>query len=70
MFDLLFSQRGVAFGAGYADVNAQLPILKALLVLAGVVGALCLVTIRLRSWRPLLGAVAALVGVALLVWAY
>jgi uncharacterized membrane protein (UPF0182 family) len=66
MFDLLFSQRGVAFGAGYTDVNAQLPILKALLVLAGGVAALCLVTIRLRSWRPLLGGVAALVGVALL----
>ncbi|MBI2001262.1 MAG: UPF0182 family protein [candidate division NC10 bacterium] len=66
MFDLLFSQRGVAFGAGYTDVNAQLPILKALMVLAGVSAALCLVTIRLRSWRPLLGGVAALVGVAIL----
>jgi uncharacterized membrane protein (UPF0182 family) len=31
MFDLLFSRRGVAFGAGYSDVNAQLPILKALM---------------------------------------
>ncbi len=66
MFGLLFSQRGVAFGAGYTDVNAQLPILKALLVLAGVSAALCLVTIRLRSWRPLLGGVAALVGLAIL----
>ncbi len=66
MFDLLFSQRGVAFGAGYADVHAQLPVLKALMVLAGLVAALCLVTIRLRSWRPLLGGVAALVGVAIL----
>jgi len=66
MFDLLFSQRGVAFGAGYADVNAQLPILKALIVLAGLVALLCLVTIRLRSWRPLLGGVAALVGLAIL----
>jgi uncharacterized membrane protein (UPF0182 family) len=66
MFDLLFSQRGVAFGAGYTDVNAQLPILKALMVLAGVSAALCLVTIRLRSWRPLLGGVAALVGLAIL----
>src|SRR6185369_17584458 len=28
MFDLLFSQRGVAFGAGYADVHAQIPVLK------------------------------------------
>ncbi len=31
MFDLLFSQRGVAFGAGYADVHAQLPVLRALM---------------------------------------
>ena len=66
MFDLLFSQRGVAFGAWYTDVNAQLPILKALLVLAGVVAVLCLVTIRLRTWRPLGGGVAALVAVAFL----
>jgi uncharacterized membrane protein (UPF0182 family) len=66
MFGLLFSQRGVASGAGYTDVNAQLPILKALMVLAGVSAALCLVTIRLRSWRPLLGGVAALVSLAIL----
>ena len=66
MFDLLFSQRGVAFGAGYADVHAQLPVLKALVVLAGLVALLCLVTIRLRSWRLLLGSVAALVTVAIL----
>ncbi|HSC71925.1 MAG TPA: UPF0182 family protein [Candidatus Methylomirabilis sp.] len=66
MFDLLFSQRGVAFGAGYADVHAQLPVLKALMVLAVLAALLCLVTIRLRSWRPLLGGVAALVGVAIL----
>ena len=31
MFDLLFSHRGVAFGAGYADVHAQLPVLRALM---------------------------------------
>jgi uncharacterized protein len=66
MFDVLFSQRGVAFGAGYSDVHAQLPVLKALVVLAGVVAVLCLVTIRLRSWRLLLWSVAALVGVAIL----
>ena len=66
MFDLLFSERGVAFGAGYSDVHAQLPVLKALVVLAGVVAVLCLVTIRLRSWRPLLWSVAVLVGVAIL----
>ncbi len=54
MFDLLFSRRGVAFGAGYADVHAQLPVLKALVVMTGLVALLCFVTIRLSSWRPLL----------------
>jgi len=54
MFDLLFSRRGVAFGAGYADVHAQLPVLKALIALTGLLAVLCLVTIRLWSWRPLL----------------
>jgi uncharacterized membrane protein (UPF0182 family) len=66
MFDLLFSHRGVAFGAGYADVHAHLPVLKALMVLTGLVAVLCLVTIRLRSWRPLLWSLAALAGVAFL----
>ena len=66
MFDLLYSQRGVAFGAGYADVHAQLPILKVQALLAGLVAVLCLVTIRLRGWRPLLWSIAALVGVAIL----
>jgi len=66
MFDLLFSQRGVAFGAGYADVHAHLPVLWALLVLTGLSAVLCLVTIRLWSWRPLLWSLAALVGVAIL----
>jgi len=66
MFDLLFSERGVAFGAGYTDVNAQLPILKALLVLAVLLAFLCLITIRLRTWRPLLLGLAALVGVSFL----
>jgi uncharacterized protein len=66
MFDLLFSRRGVAFGAGYADLHAQLPVLKALVVLTGLAAVLCLVTIRLRSWRPLMWSVAALVGVMIL----
>jgi hypothetical protein len=66
MFGLLFSQRGVAFGAGYADVHAQLPVLKALMMLTGLVAVLGLLTIRLRSWRPLLWSLAALVGVAFL----
>ena len=52
MFDLLFSQRGVAFGTGYADVHAQLPVLKALMVLAVLAALLYLMTIRLRMAPP------------------
>lgn len=66
MFDLLFSQRGVAFGAGYTDVHAQLPILQVLMFLTGLVALLCLVAMRQRSWKLLLGGVTGLVAVALL----
>ena len=66
MFDLLFSQRSVAFGAGYSAVNAQLPVLKALVVVAVLIAIVCLVTIRLRSWGPLLWSAAALVGLSIL----
>jgi len=65
-FDVLFSQRGVVFGAGYTDVHAQLPLLTALMFLSGALAILCLVTIRLRTWRPLLGGVAAWAAVAIL----
>jgi len=65
-FDLLFAHNGVVFGAGYADVHARLPLLTAALALAGALALLCLVTIRLRTWRPLLGGVGALLLVGIL----
>jgi hypothetical protein len=46
MYDLLYSPRGVVFGAGYADVHATLPVLKLLLIL-------CVLTAGaffLRAW--------------------
>ncbi len=66
MYGLLYSQRAVAFGAGYADVNAQLPVLKALAVLSVVAALLALATGFTRSWRPFLGGVGALVALAIL----
>jgi uncharacterized membrane protein (UPF0182 family) len=66
MYDLLYSERGVAFGAGYADVNAQLPVLKALVVLSVVAALLAVATGFTRNWRPFLGGVGALVGLAIL----
>src|SRR3990172_2214682 len=49
-FDLLNSPRGVVSGASYTDVNAQLPALRILVVIAIVCAVLFLVNIRLRGW--------------------
>lgn len=49
-FDLLISPRGTVTGASYTDVNAQLPALRLLVVIAVVVTVLFLVNIRFRGW--------------------
>jgi uncharacterized membrane protein (UPF0182 family) len=49
-FDLLSSPRGVVAGASYTDVNAQLPALRILVVIAIVCAVLFLVNIRMRGW--------------------
>lgn len=53
-YDLLFSPRGVVFGAAYADVHASLPALRLLTVLAALAAVFCLTQIVRRGWRPLL----------------
>lgn len=47
---LVNSPRGVVSGASYTDVNAQLPALQLLAVVAVVCAVLFLVNIRLRGW--------------------
>lgn len=54
-FDLVYSTRGVAFGASYADVHAQLPALRLLLVLAALAAAGLLLNLRLKRSRLLWG---------------
>jgi uncharacterized membrane protein (UPF0182 family) len=49
-FDLLTSERGVVTGASYTDVNAHLPALRLLVVIAIVCAVLFLVNIRFRGW--------------------
>ena len=62
-FDLVYSPRGVAFGASYTDVHAELPALQAMFWLALLIAALLLANLRLRRlWLPLIG-----VGVWLIV---
>lgn len=49
-FDLLTSPRGVVAGASYTDVNAQLPALRILIVIAAACAVLFFVNIRMRGW--------------------
>ena len=55
-YDLLYSSRAVAYGAGYTDVNAKLPALNILMVITAVMLVLLLINIRVRTWRLLIGA--------------
>ncbi|MFB3818620.1 MAG: UPF0182 family protein [Candidatus Methylomirabilales bacterium] len=51
-WSLVVSPGGIVFGAGYTDVNAKLPALRVLAVLALVAAAVCLWQIRRRGIRP------------------
>jgi len=48
---LVYSTRGVTFGASYTDVHASLPVLRFLAVISLIAAALFLVNIRYRGWR-------------------
>jgi uncharacterized membrane protein (UPF0182 family) len=65
MYGLLFSPRGMIYGAGYADVHATLPVLKILLFLCLLTAAGFLAGAKLGRVRPALlcGAVLATVAV-------
>jgi uncharacterized membrane protein (UPF0182 family) len=53
-FELLFSPRGVVYGASYTDVNASLPVLWILTGLALLCAATCLFQLVRPGWRYLL----------------
>jgi uncharacterized membrane protein (UPF0182 family) len=55
-YDLLYSNRSVGYGAGYTDVNARLPSLYIMMVVAVLTAVLLLVNLRVRTWRLLVGA--------------
>jgi uncharacterized membrane protein (UPF0182 family) len=70
-FELLYSQRGAVFGAMYTDVNATLPILTFLSVLAVLVGLAAVIQILRRGARPVFAGLVILgAGWMLGVWAY
>ncbi|MEK7447059.1 MAG: UPF0182 family protein [candidate division NC10 bacterium] len=49
-YDLLYSPRGFTFGASYTDVNASLPVLQVLAVLAVLCAVACAVQTRRPGW--------------------
>jgi uncharacterized membrane protein (UPF0182 family) len=59
-FELLFSPRGVIYGASYSDIHASLPMLGALAVLAVLCGVACLVQISRPGIRFVAGGLVAL----------
>ena len=70
-FELLFSGRGVVSGAGYADIHANFPALKVLLILAALSAILCLANMVLHRLRLPVYAILILAGVSVLGgWAY
>jgi hypothetical protein len=66
MYGLLFSPRGIIYGAGYTDVNATLPVLRILLFLALVTALAFLVGAKMGRVRPPLYCAGGLAAVALL----
>ena len=62
-YELLLSPRGLVFGATYTDLNAQLPLLRVLAVLALGAAAICLWQIGRRGIRPAFIAIAAVLVV-------
>lgn len=66
-FNLLYSPRGVAFGASYTDIHAQLPALRILVVVAVLVAAAVLVNGWLRRPMYFVYSVGFLVAASLLV---
>ncbi len=61
-YNLLLSPRGIVFGAGYSDINAQLPALRILTILSLGCAAVCIWQIGRRGIRPVLIALAVLIG--------
>jgi uncharacterized membrane protein (UPF0182 family) len=60
-FELVYSSRGAAFGASYTDVNAILPALRILSLLALAAAVACVVQISRPGWRYLIAGFGALV---------
>lgn len=65
--ELVYSGRGAVFGAGYTDVNAQLPAYNLLTIVTLVAAVLLIVTAFMRqAWRAIVAVLLVWVGVAVI----
>lgn len=64
MYELLYSPRGVVFGASFTDIHAYLPVLKIFFVLGLITAVAFLVNIFFTSWKIVIG----LCGLMVVVW--
>ncbi|MDR0433475.1 MAG: UPF0182 family protein [Gracilibacteraceae bacterium] len=63
MYSLFYSQQGNVVGAGYAQINFTLPVIRLLIVLSVLATAASLLTLIRRDFRPLLFAPVILLSV-------
>ncbi len=68
-WELVLSERGVVFGATFADINARKPALMILTIVASASGVLMLVNAYMKSLRILVGAIALWLVLAILLGA-
>ncbi len=64
MYELLYSPRGVVFGASFTDVHAYLPVLKILFIAGLITSAMFLINIFWTNWKIPIG----LCGLMLVIW--
>ncbi len=57
MYQLLYSDRGVAFGASFTDIHATLPGLRILLVLVSILTVLVLFSLFRRKYKLIVGVI-------------
>ena len=65
IFDLLFSDRGIVFGASYTDIKAQLPVLRILIWVSALCAILVLVSAFRQTYKLALWGIGALVAIAI-----
>ncbi len=66
IFDLLYSERSIIFGAGYTDAHAQLLAWRLLVAITIISGLLLIIGIFRRGWRWLFGPIALWVAIAII----